>query len=98
MTLSRVFLHGFGVRYDLPISLALYLYAAAGVVVISFVMVAVFAGDRLGERAVRYPTRSAPLLTRLDRSPWSRRIGGAIGVLTLLAIIVTGLFGSQNPL
>ena len=34
-----ILLHGFGQRYDLPISLALYLYAAAGVVVISFVLV-----------------------------------------------------------
>lgn len=98
MTLAGLFLHGFGVRYDLPISLALYLYGAAGVVVISFVMVAVFAGDRLGDRAVRYPTIRARLLTRIDRSPWSRRIGGAVGVLVLLAIIVTGILGSQNPL
>jgi hypothetical protein len=98
MSLSGAFLHGFGVRYDLPISLALYLYAAAGVVVISFVMVAVFTGDRLGEKAVRYPSRPSPFLTRLDRSPWSRRLGGAIGVLALGAIVVTGLFGSSNPL
>ena len=44
----------------LPISLALYLYAAAGVVVVSFVMVAVFAGDRVGTRAIRYPRADSP--------------------------------------
>ncbi len=98
MSATQLFLHGFGQRYDLPISLALYLYAAAGVVVISFVMVAVFAGDRLGAKAVRYPTRPARLLTWLDQSPWSRRLGGLVGVVALLTVIVTGVFGSQNPL
>jgi hypothetical protein len=90
-------LHGFGVRYDLPISLALYLYAAAGVVVVSFVMVALFAGDRVGARAISYPRRESRLLTRIGRTPYPRAVGGAIGVLGLLAIIVTGLFGSQQP-
>lgn len=97
MTLAAPLLHGFGQRYDLPISLALYLYAAAGVVVISFVMVALFAGDRVGERAIRYPTWPAGLLDALDRTPWTRRITGLVGVLALAAIVVTGIFGSQNP-
>jgi hypothetical protein len=90
-------LHGFGVRYDLPISLALYLYAAAGVVVVSFVMVALFAGDRVGARAISYPRRESRLLTRVGRTPYPRVAGGVIGVLGLLAIIVTGLLGSQEP-
>src|SRR5256885_14633540 len=87
-------LHGFGVRYDLPISLALYLYAAAGVVVVSFVMVAVFAGDRVGARAIRYPRIEVGWLTRLGRSPAPRAIGGALGVLGLAAIGLTGVAGS----
>jgi hypothetical protein len=89
-------LHGFGARYDLPISLALYLYAAAGVVVVSFVMVAVFAGDRVGARAVAYPRREVPWMTRVARTPFPRAVGGTIGVLGLLAIIVTGLLGVQE--
>ena len=52
---TGIFLHGFGQRYDLPISLALYLYAAAGVVVISFVLVVLFAGDQVGAKALQYP-------------------------------------------
>ncbi|HXM56617.1 MAG TPA: hypothetical protein VOB72_14570, partial [Candidatus Dormibacteraeota bacterium] len=90
-------LHGFGARYDLPISLALYLYAAAGVVVVSFVMVAVFAGDRVGTRAIRYPRFEIGWLTRLGQSPVPRAIGGVLGVLGLLAIVVTGFAGSQEP-
>jgi len=90
-------LHGFGVRYDLPISLALYLYAAAGVVVVSFVMVALFAGDRVGDRAISYPRREVGWLTRIARTPCPRAIGGIVGVLGLLAIVATGLLGSQAP-
>jgi hypothetical protein len=92
----NLYLHAFGARYDLPISLALYLYAAAGVVVVSFVMVAVFASDRTGERAVRYPRVAVPVLLALGRSRIVRALTGAIGVLTLLAVIVTGYLGSQN--
>jgi len=94
----NLYLHAFGPRYDLPISLALYLYAAAGVVVVSFVMVALFAGDRTGDRAVHYPRFSAPFLLAIGRSPVLRGITGTIGVLALLAIVVCGLFGVQNAL
>jgi hypothetical protein len=90
-------LHGFGVRYDLPISLALYLYAAAGVVVVSFVMVAVFLGDRVGDRAITYPRREVGWLTQIGRTRAPRLVGGIVGVLALAAIVATGLFGSQEP-
>ena len=95
---AGILLHGFGQRYDLPISLALYLYAAAGVVVISFVLVALFTGDQVGAKALQYPRRPAPMLASIARTPWPRIIGGAIGVLGLLTIVVAGLFGSSNPL
>jgi len=92
-----VFMHAFGARYDLPISVALYLFAAASVVVVSFVMVAIFAGERVGERAVRYPRLAAPLLLAVGRTGAFRAITGTIGVLGLLAVIVTGFLGNQNP-
>jgi len=95
---AGILLHGFGQRYDLPISLALYLYAAAGVVVISFVLVVLFTGDQVGAKALQYPRRPAPMLASIARTPWPRIIGGAIGVLGLLTIVVAGLFGSSNPL
>src|SRR5205823_7433545 len=92
-----LFLHGFGIRYDLPIALWLYLYAAGGVVAISFVLVVVFAGDKVGARAVEYPRRPVPSLASVARSPWPRAIGGGIGVLALLALVVSGLLGSTQP-
>ena len=93
-----ILLHGFGQRYDLPISLALYLYAAAGVVVISFVLVVLFTGDQVGAKALQYPRRPAPVLASIARTPWPRIAGGVIGVIGLLATVITGLFGSSNPL
>jgi hypothetical protein len=95
--MTGVFLHGFGQRYDLPGPLFLYLFAAAGVVVLSFVMVVLFAGDALGEEAVEYPRWRAAWLDALLAAAWPRIAGGVIGLAGLVAIVVTGLFGSQNP-
>ena len=92
-----ILLHGFGPRYDLPAPLFWYLFAAAGVVVISFVLVVAFSGQQVGSRALQYPRRSVPLLLRLARSPWPRAVGGTIGVLALLTVFIAGLFGSVRP-
>ncbi|HEY3195427.1 MAG TPA: hypothetical protein VGK42_09350 [Candidatus Dormibacteraeota bacterium] len=97
MALAGIFLHGFGQRYDLPASLWLYLFAAAFVVVISFVLVVLFAGEQVGDRAIQYPRRPSAFLLRIARTPWPRAVGGAIGVLALVIIVVTGLFGSPDP-
>jgi len=94
--MTHVLLHGFGPRYDLPIATALYLYAAGGVVFISFVLVVLFAGDRVGPKATDYPRRAVPWLLRIARSPWPRIIGGLIGVAALVVVVITGLFGSSN--
>src|ERR1700716_4709719 len=96
MPAAAILLHGFGQRFALPISLALYLYAAAGVVVISFVLVVLFAGDQVGAKALQYPRRPVRWLTAAARSGWPQRVGGAIGVLGLVSVVITGLFGSSN--
>lgn len=97
MLAAAILLHGFGQRYDLPASLALYLYAAGGVVVLSFVLVVVFSGDQVGAKAIQYPRRAVPFLLPIAHSPWPRIVGGTIGVLGLAAILITGLFGSSKP-
>ena len=94
---AGILLHGFGQRYDLPITLAIYLYAAAGVVVISFVLVVLFAGDQVGAKAVEYPRRPLLWLVPIARSAWPRIAGGTVGVASLLAVVISGLFGSTNP-
>jgi hypothetical protein len=80
MTLS-VFLHGFGARYDLPISLSLYLFAGAAVVVVSFVLAATFAFERVGDGAVRYARWPLPAMDGLVGSRVPRIVGGALSVL-----------------
>jgi len=45
--------HGFGQRYDLPVPLWLYLYGAASVVLLSFVLVGYFVDKSAAPR--RYP-------------------------------------------
>jgi hypothetical protein len=97
MLASAIYLHGFGLRYDLPIALWLYLYAAGGVVALSFLLVVVFAGDKVGSKAIRYPRRPSGVLTAAARSPWPRLVGGALGVLGLAGVVAFGLFGSQQP-
>src|SRR5205807_7122760 len=94
--MTQLFLHGFGTRYALPAPLVLYLFVGGFVVVVSFVLVALFAGDRLGERAVRYPQRRARLLDPLVNSRAVRIAGRALGLAWLLAVIVTGFFGSPT--
>ncbi len=96
MPAAAILLHGFGQRYDLPASLAIYLFAAGAVVLISFVLVVLFAGDQVGVKAIEYPRRAVPLLLTMVRSPWPRIVGGVIGVLALLAVVITGLFGSTD--
>src|SRR5216683_2110166 len=94
--LVGILLHGFGPRYDLPISRWLYFLAAGFVVLISFVLVVIFAGDQVGARAIQYPRRASAWLTSAARSPWPRGAGGTIGVLALVAVVVCGFFGNQK--
>ena len=97
MVATGILQHFFGPRYTLPISLALYLYAAAGIVIIAFVLVAIFAGDQVGARALQYPLRRVHFLVPLARSPVPRLVGGTVGILALFVVLITGLFGSTDP-
>ena len=94
--MTAILLHGFGPRYDLPIATALYLYAAGGVVFISFVLVVLFAGDRVGAKAIAYPRWEVPWLLPVARSPWPRIVGGIIGVVALVTVVITGFFGDTS--
>ena len=93
---TQLLLHGFGQRFDLSVPLYLYLFAAGGVVFLSFVLVVLFAGDTTSAGAIAYPRREARWLLPLARSPWPRVAGGVIGVAGLMTVIVAGFFGSPN--
>ena len=64
--------------------------------VVSFVLVVLFAGDQVGAKAIKYPRRAVPFLLPIARSPWPRIAGGSLGLLGLAAIVITGLFGSPK--
>jgi hypothetical protein len=89
--------HGFGIRYDLPVPLFLYLVAAGAVVVLSFVLVAVFVKAGEGKRDYpRFTLDRVPVVGAVAKGPLPRLVGGTIGVLVLLAIIICGLFGAPD--
>lgn len=92
-----IFLHGFGARYDLPIPLSLYLYGAGAIVVLTFVLVGVFTRRDAGGTEIRYPRLEAPWLARAGNARASQVVGGVIGVVALVAVVVTGLLGSSDP-
>src|SRR5438067_4247251 len=75
--------HGFGQRYDLPLPLSLYLFGTAAAVILSFVVVGLFARHTPGARG--YP--------RIDllAHPLGRWLAQPV-LLALLKLIVAGLF------
>src|SRR5215472_5725759 len=77
----------------LPVPVALYLYTAANVVVLSFVPAALFSGDRRDPGPTGYPRVRAHWLLVLGRSPALRVAGGLAGVAVLAAVIVAGASG-----
>ena len=96
MASTHILLHGFGQRFDLSVPLYLSLFAAGGVVFLSFVLVVLFAGDTTGAKAIDYPRWEARWLLAAARSRWPRLVGGVVGVAGLLIVVVAGFLGSTN--
>jgi hypothetical protein len=84
--------HGFGQRYELPVPLGLYLLAAAGAVVLSFVVIASFARGRPAAPHLRAVTRRSTI-------PAAWRVAGQAAAMALFVLVLAaGWLGSQNPL
>jgi hypothetical protein len=94
---APAFAHGFGQRYDLPVPLWLYLYGAAGAVLLSFVVFGHFVGGQ--ETARGYP-RLNLLRFGLFRATLASRafVTGLRGASAALfgLVVLTGLFGNQT--
>jgi len=92
--------HGFGLHYNLPVPLYLYLLAAGAVVALTFAALGAFLRGTGAEP--RYPrlvlsgARGVPGVRALVGGPVPRLVGGTVGVLALLTIVVTGLLGSTQ--
>jgi hypothetical protein len=88
--------HGIGQRYDLPVPLWLYLYGAAAAVVLSFVLIGLFIGER--GRGDRYPRLDVVRIGWVHRVLMSRPLAIALRVVSValfLLVIASGLFGTQ---
>ena len=83
--------HAFGVRYDLPVPLGLYLLGAGAAVAFSFVVIALFV-----RAPARAPMQREPRL--LPILPERSRVGEIISVALFLLVVAAGWFGNQNPL
>ncbi len=84
--------HGFGQRYDLPLPLSLYLFGAAAAIILTFVVVGLFARHRAA--ASGYPRFELPI-GRLGR--WLDALLKLVAVLLLVLTIIAGFAGSQDP-
>lgn len=87
--------HGLVQRANLPIPEWLFAWAAAVVLIVSFVALALLWREPLLERDRWRPLPGA--LGRLLGSAVLEAICGAIGVLLLVTVIVSGLAGVQTP-
>jgi hypothetical protein len=89
--------HGFGLHYDLPVPLYLYLLGGGAVVALTFAVLGAFL--RGAGTATSYPRlvlSDVPGLRALLLGPVPRVAGGVVGVLALAVVIVTGLLGARE--
>ena len=89
--------HGFGQRYDLPLPLSLYLFGTAAAVVLSFVIVGLFARHTPGAQGYPRLDVSTYPLGRWITHPAIALVLRLIAVALLILITVAGFIGSQNP-
>ena len=83
--------HGFGMRYDLPLPLDYFIWGGAAVVLLSFVIAAIFMRPYAGASA--YPSivvtrRTCPLLLASIR---------AFAAFVFILVVIAGYIGAQNP-
>ena len=88
--------HGLIQRANLPIPEWMFAWAAAVVLIVSFAALAVLWREPRLERA-RWRPLPAPI-GRFLGAPALEALCGAIGVVLLVAVVVSGLAGSQSPL
>lgn len=88
--------HAFAAPYTLPVPVWMYAYGAAAALVVSFVVVGVFANAPLGVAQRAAPDVAAGRTLHL-RSGIAVGAARVMSVFALLLTIVTGLLGNQNP-
>ncbi len=89
--------HGFAQRYDLPVPLTLYITGAAMTVILSFVVISIFAGRHrpVGDYP-RFNLLSTPP-GRFLAHPFMIAVLRFLGLAAFLLVIATGLIGDPDP-
>ena len=86
--------HSFAPPYTLPVPFSLYAGGAAAALVLSFVIVGLFAGvPSLGQ--IRLPAAAAA--AAVPRAGWGLRAARGLSLALLALCIACGLLGSPNP-
>jgi hypothetical protein len=89
--------HGFGQRYDLPLPLSLYLYGTAALVVITFVIVALFVRRAPpARRRARFDLNTNPIVRTIIHARVVFFIK-LVAAVVFLVTIAAGFIGNQNP-
>ena len=93
---SPAWSHAIAERYDLPVPLSFYVYGAVAVVAVTFLITAafVYAGPREGIERPLLPSQWTT--NRVLRSTLTITLQ-IIGVVALVGVIATGLFGNPHP-
>ena len=93
----RAYGHGFGLRYDLPLPLGLWIIGAACAILLSFVIVAIAVR---ANASIEPPAQANRLRWQIDNAvtgPSIRLIAQLFAVAALILIVVAGIIGDQTP-
>jgi hypothetical protein len=93
---STVFAHGFADRDDLPVPLGLYMSAAGAVVVLSFVLIGIFAKRDFGVHYPKINLREWKVGRGLAH-PVTVEVVRALSAFTFAVYLLAGLFGTEDP-
>ena len=94
---ARANAHGFGLRYDLPLPLSLWIIGAACAIVLSFVVISVAVRANASVRAPAQPNVLPPQIDSGVATPAILLAAQVFSVASLILIVAAGIFGDQTP-
>jgi hypothetical protein len=89
--------HGFGLRYDLPLPLVLWIIGAASTVLLSFLIVAIAVRSNASVKAPAQPNLPRWQISKPVTGRRIRLIAQLLAVAALIFIVVAGIIGDQIP-
>jgi hypothetical protein len=92
-----VYGHGFGMRYDLPLPLTLWIIGAACAIVLSFLVISIAVR---ANAPVEAPAQPSVLRLQIDNgvtSPKIRLVAQVFAVAALILVVAAGIIGDQTP-